>query len=116
MRFPFLSRAHHDDVVSELRRQIAEKQKLLDQLFAYVGLTPQQSITVAEDESPEEAVQNIADPFLQAVRSRRPSAIVRSAQAKLDRRFSEKINGASMPDVLDELNAAEQQGRAQARH
>ena len=103
MKFPFVSRGHFDDVVNELRAQLAEQKAQNQALLAYIGIVPVQQ--QAKDETPaEEVVSEVADPF-HAVISRRPSQVVTMAEKMLAKTYREKY-----PE-LDEIEA---QGRAQA--
>lgn len=122
MKFPFVTRSHHDEVVSLLRAQIdrveAERQLYLDRL-ATAGLggaffhTP-----VAAPAAPEESTAETELTEEERIRAyrRRPSHLATLVSRKMRKNFERQLveDGRALhirKDIEDELDAAEEAGR-----
>jgi hypothetical protein len=110
MRFPFVTLSHHEEMVSELRGQIAEKeserQKYLD-ILAQMGWgvkifgTEDQPET---EETPEAAQTSSSTPTVPLSRMR-PSQAARVITAQKQRQYDEKIKTVRKTAVLDSVAA-----------
>jgi hypothetical protein len=126
MKLPFVTRAHHEEVVALLQSRIAEieqeRRVYLDRLATaglggplFVVPAPVEQQPLAEAEPPQEV--DDAE-FLRALRTR-PSdmaaAITRRFRRRIVRDAAKEARGAHIRhEVEDELNAAEAAGRRQA--
>lgn len=111
MRFPFVTLSHHEEMVSELRGQIAEKeserQKYLD-LLAQMGWGVK--IFGADDqpeaeEIPEETQHQASSTPTVPLSRMRPSQAARVITARKQREYDEKINTVRRAAVLDGVAA-----------
>jgi hypothetical protein len=117
LRSPFVTRSHYEDVVGELRRQIAEKeserQKCWD-LLAQMGFGTKvfdtsshlagsgQAGNIADD--PEDEVAPIKTPEIPTARLR-PSQIMRKMDMEKMREYRDKHRLARKAEVLAEVTA-----------
>lgn len=127
MRFPFVTRAHHEEVVALLRDRLAEieleRRAYLDRL-ASVGLGgPLFSVPPPEPEvsAPQaaEAPEAIDEDYLIRAYRTRPSHMAAAVTRMLRRRKSQDAmkvaRGKHIRTAIDdELDAAEEAGRRQA--
>jgi hypothetical protein len=124
MKFPFVTRSHHDEVVELLRAQLErtelERRSYLDRLataglggaFFSASATP----AAAEDNTP--APELTDEERIHAYR-RRPSHmaafVTRQFRKKLERQAADDARAPHIrKDVDDELDAAEEAGRRQS--
>jgi hypothetical protein len=125
MKFPFVTRSHHEEVVELLRAQLErtelERRSYLDRLAA-AGLggaffaTPAAAASVAEDSTPEPEMT--VGERMRAFR-RRPSRMATFVSHEFRKNLErEAANEARAPhirtEVDDELDAAEAAGRRQS--
>lgn len=111
MKLPFISRAHHEDVVSELRRQLAEKEaerKLYLDILAQMGygvrFFSKDSAPAAEIEPEPEQTETAQSPEV-PLSAMRPSAIMRQQTIKKAREYDQKRNLYRKAEVLDGVAA-----------
>lgn len=112
MKLPFIYRGHHEDVVAELRRQLAEKEaerKLYLDLLGQMGWGVKffgENAQPATEEQTEETEQPRAahspDVPLSAMR---PSAIMRQQSIRKAREYEDKLSMYRKAAVLDSVAA-----------
>lgn len=126
MKFPFVTRSHHDEVVSLLRAQLAqaeqERRVYLDRLataglggafFAAAASTP----AAEPEQESEPAAELTPEDRIRAFR-RRPSHMSAYVTRQLSKQRTRELDDAARAkhirtDVEDELDAAEEAGRRQ---
>ena len=111
MAFPFITRSHHEDVVGRLEKQLADVQA---ERKAYLDTLAQLGFGVkffAKDEAPEAQPEpetskqpTTASPTVPLSRLR-PSAIMRSMDAKKQREYEHKMGVQRKDQILSEVNA-----------
>lgn len=109
MKLPFISRSHHEDVVAELRRQLAEKESerklyldLLGQMGYGVKFFGQDAPAEQAEDQEQAGTVHSPDVPLSAMR---PSAIMRQQTIKKAREFEDKRNLYRKAAVIDEVAA-----------
>ena len=101
---PFITRAHHEDVVQRLEKQLAdvqaERKAYLDTLaqmgFGVKFFAPEEKPEAEVEETPE---KHAASPTVPITRMR-PSAIMRSMDAKKQREYDEKMHIRRKEEVI----------------
>src|SRR6185312_7372858 len=105
MRFPFITRSHHEDVVQRLEKQLAdvqaERKAYLDTLaqmgFGVKFFATEDKPEVEIDDEPEQ--KTATSPTVPITRMR-PSAIMRSMDAKKQREYETKLGQQRKDEVL----------------
>jgi hypothetical protein len=109
MPFPFVTRSHHEDMLSELRRQLAQKeserQKYID-ILAQMGWGVK---VFGADDQPEieetpEPKQSSNTPTVPLARMR-PTQAARVISGQLQRKYEDKIRMNRKNEVLQEVAA-----------
>lgn len=109
MRFPFVTRSHHEDMIRELRSQLAakesERQKYID-ILAQMGWGVK---VFGSDDQPEieetpEPTSSGSTPTVPLARMR-PTQAARVISSRLQREYEDKIRTNRKNEVLQEVAA-----------
>jgi hypothetical protein len=109
MPFPFVTRSHHEDMISELRSQLAakesERQKYID-ILAQMGWGVK---VFGADDQPEieetpAATTSSSTPTVPLARMR-PTQAARVISGKLQREYDDKIRSDRKAAILDGVAA-----------
>ena len=109
MRWPWISRLHHEELVTELRRQLAQKE---DECRRYLNLLGGFGTRIfnADDPEPESKAEEQSEEIVQQsplipVGSMRPSQIMRTMDRKAEAEYQKKMGMIRRAEVMASVGA-----------